>query len=134
MLPLRLVLDTNIAVSAALKADGLRRTVLLLAIAKPRLYVSTPIFSEYRTVLSRPELRIGRGLRLQFLQLLKNRAHLVSPSRSLQITTDPADNMLLECPDAELFDWINARALPAPEYDHDVTRLLLAFRYRPRPT
>src|SRR5947208_16451295 len=41
---------------------------------------------------------------------------------------------LLECPDAELFDWINARALPAPEYDHDVTRLLLAFRYRPRPT
>src|SRR6266480_1784202 len=54
MLPLRLVLDTNIAVSAALRPDGLRRTVLLLAIAKPaRLYVSTPIFSEYRTVLSR---------------------------------------------------------------------------------
>jgi succinate dehydrogenase flavin-adding protein (antitoxin of CptAB toxin-antitoxin module) len=41
---------------------------------------------------------------------------------------------LLECPDAELFDWINARALPAPEYDHDVTRLLLAFRYTPRAT
>jgi antitoxin CptB len=41
---------------------------------------------------------------------------------------------LLECPDAELFDWINARALPTPEYDHDVTQLLLAFRYRPRPT
>jgi antitoxin CptB len=41
---------------------------------------------------------------------------------------------LLECPDAELFDWINARSLPPPEYDYDVTRLLLAFRYRPRPT
>jgi antitoxin CptB len=41
---------------------------------------------------------------------------------------------LLECPDAELFDWINARALPTAEYDHDVTRLLLAFRYTPRPT
>jgi hypothetical protein len=41
---------------------------------------------------------------------------------------------LLECPDAELFDWINARALPSPEYDHDVTRLLLTFRYTPRPT
>jgi antitoxin CptB len=41
---------------------------------------------------------------------------------------------LLECPDAELFDWINARTLPPPEHDHDVTRLLLAFRYRPRPT
>src|SRR6059058_2759056 len=41
---------------------------------------------------------------------------------------------LLECPDAELFDWINARAVPPPAYDHDVTRLLLAFRYYPRPT
>jgi antitoxin CptB len=41
---------------------------------------------------------------------------------------------LLECSDAELFDWINARTLPPPEYDHDVTRLLLAFRYRLRPT
>ena len=41
---------------------------------------------------------------------------------------------LLECTDAELFDWINARAPLPPEYDHDVTRMLLAFRYRPRPT
>ena len=41
---------------------------------------------------------------------------------------------LLECSDAELFDWINARAAPPPEYDHDVTRLLLHFRYTPRPT
>ena len=115
MLPLRLVLDTNIVVSAALKPDGLQRTVLLLAIAKPRLYVSTPIFSEYRTVLSRPELRIGRGLRLQFLQLLKNRAHLVSPSQSLQITTDPADNIFLECPDAARADYLvtgNLRHFP----------------------
>jgi antitoxin CptB len=41
---------------------------------------------------------------------------------------------LLECPDAQLFDWINARTSAPPEYDHDVTRLLLAFRYTPRPT
>ena len=38
---------------------------------------------------------------------------------------------LLECPDAELFDWINARALPAPEYDHDVTRLLISSNSPP---
>jgi antitoxin CptB len=41
---------------------------------------------------------------------------------------------LLEMPDAELFDWINRRTLPPPEYDNDVTRLLLAFRYTPRLT
>jgi antitoxin CptB len=39
---------------------------------------------------------------------------------------------LLEVPDAELFDWINGRAAPPPEHDHDVGRLLLAFRYTPR--
>ncbi len=39
---------------------------------------------------------------------------------------------LLECADADLFDWISRRAAPPPEYDTEVTRLLLAFRYRPR--
>jgi antitoxin CptB len=37
-------------------------------------------------------------------------------------------------PDPDLFDWITGRAPPPPECDHDVTRLLLAFRYTPRPT
>ena len=41
---------------------------------------------------------------------------------------------LLECPDADLFDWVAGRARPPAEYDHDVTRLLLSFRYTPRPT
>lgn len=36
---------------------------------------------------------------------------------------------LLDCPDADLFDWIAGRAAPPSAYDHDVTRLLLAFRY-----
>jgi len=41
---------------------------------------------------------------------------------------------LLECPDADLFDWITGRAAPPPEYDSDVTRLLLAFRFDLRAT
>jgi antitoxin CptB len=39
---------------------------------------------------------------------------------------------LLECPDADLFDWITGRTGPPPAFDHEVTRLLLAFRYDPR--
>jgi putative PIN family toxin of toxin-antitoxin system len=116
MLPLRLVLDTNIVVSAALKPGGLQRTVLLLAITKPaRPYVSAPILSEYRTVLARPELLIRKGLRIQLLQLVRNRAHLVSPSQSLQITADPADNIFLECADAARADYLvtgNQRHFP----------------------
>ena len=41
---------------------------------------------------------------------------------------------LLECPDAELFDWITGRAAPPAAHDTAVTRLLLAFRYDPHAT
>ncbi|MBV9859936.1 MAG: succinate dehydrogenase assembly factor 2 [Alphaproteobacteria bacterium] len=41
---------------------------------------------------------------------------------------------LLECPDADLYDWIAGRAALPAEHDNDVTRLLLAFQYRPRAT
>ena len=41
---------------------------------------------------------------------------------------------LLDCPDPDLVEWIAGRTAPPPEHNHDVTRLLLAFRYRPRPT
>ena len=34
---------------------------------------------------------------------------------------------LLECADADLWDWITGRAAPPAEHDDDVTRLLLAF-------
>ena len=63
MLPLRLVIDTNVVVSAAIKPAGLQRTVLLVAMTKPaRWYVSRAIFEEYREVLARPELQIRRGV------------------------------------------------------------------------
>jgi len=107
MLALRLVIDTNVVVSPALKPDGLQRTVLLLAITKPaRLYVSAPILDEYRNVLKRRELRIRKGLRRQFLQLIENRAHLVVPRRRLKVTADEGDNIFLECADAARADYL----------------------------
>jgi antitoxin CptB len=38
---------------------------------------------------------------------------------------------LLDCPDADLFDWIAGRAAPPPEYENAVTRLLFGFRFNP---
>ncbi len=116
MIPLRLVVDTNIVVSAALKPEGLQRTVLLLAVTKPgRLYVSAAILAEYRDVLSRPELQIRKGLRQQLLQLIGKRAHWVVPARRLQVTSDPGDNVFLECADAARADYLvtgNTRHFP----------------------
>ena len=116
MIPLRLVLDTNIVVSAALKPDGLQRTVLLLALNPPaRLYVSDAIFAEYRAVLARPELRIRRGLQLQLVQLVRNSSHSVTVRRPLQVTKDPDDNKFLECADLARADYLvtgNQRHFP----------------------
>jgi putative PIN family toxin of toxin-antitoxin system len=107
MLALRLVIDTNVLVSAALKPDGLQRTIFLLAITKPaRLYVSRPILEEYADVLSRPELGIRKGLRQQFLQLIRNHSHVVVPSRRLEVTSDPDDNLFIECADAARADYL----------------------------
>jgi putative PIN family toxin of toxin-antitoxin system len=107
MLPLRLVIDTNVLISAAIKPAGLQRTVLLLAITKPaRLYMSTPILEEYSEVLARPELHIRKGLRLQLLQLIKNHSYTVAPTRHLEVTPDPDDNMFLECADVTRADYL----------------------------
>jgi putative PIN family toxin of toxin-antitoxin system len=107
MLPLRLVIDTNVLISAAIKPAGLQRTVLLLAITKPaRLYISRPILEEYGEVLSRPELRIRKGLRQQLLQLIKNHTFTVAPTRRLEVTSDPDDNVFVECADAARADYL----------------------------
>jgi antitoxin CptB len=37
---------------------------------------------------------------------------------------------LLDCADADLFDWITGRSRPPPEYDHDVMCLLRSSVYR----
>jgi uncharacterized protein len=116
MLALRLVIDTNVLVSAALKSESLQRTTLILAITRPaRLYVSQPILEEYAEVLSRSELAIRKGLRSQLLQLIRNRAHLVVPSRRIEITSDPDDNIFIECADRARADFLvtgNRRHFP----------------------
>jgi putative PIN family toxin of toxin-antitoxin system len=116
MIALRLVVDTNIIVSAALKPNGLQRTVVLLAITKPaRLFVTEEIVAEYRDVLSRAELKTRKGLRQQLLQLIQNRAHSIKPSHALQLTSDPDDNRFLECADAARADYLvtgNQRHFP----------------------
>ncbi len=117
MLSLRLVIDTNILVSAALKPESIQRTVFLLAITKPaRLYVSAPILAEYADVLGRPELGIRKGLRQQLIQLVKNHSHIVFPSRQLSVTSDPDDNIFVECADAARADYLitgNQKHFPA---------------------
>jgi antitoxin CptB len=38
---------------------------------------------------------------------------------------------LLDVPEPVVYDWILGRTRPPAEFDHDVTRLLLAFEFQP---
>ena len=84
----------------------------------------------------RTELNVRRSLRRQLLQLIKNRARLVAPSALLQITSDAADNILVECADAARADYLvtGNRALPQvleKHQDHHVKRI--SWCHRPPP-
>jgi len=116
MLPLRLVLDTNVVVSAALKSLSLQRTALTIAITKPaRLFVSQPILDEYAEVLGRRGLGIRPGARNQLLQLIRDRSRLIVTGRRIHAALDPDDNIFLECADAARADYLitgNLRHFP----------------------
>lgn len=116
MIALRLVIDTNVVVSAALKPEGPQRTILLVAMTKPaNWYISQAIIEEYAVVLARPELKIRKSLRQQLLQLIRNRTRAIIPSHLPQVTKDPADNIFIECADAARADYLvtgNERHFP----------------------
>lgn len=117
MIALRVVIDTNIVVSAALKPAGTQRTALLLATTRPaRLFVSAAILAEYGEVLARPELKIDKGDRRKLLQYIRRRARVVEPQYEIAAARDPDDNIFLECADAAHADYLvtgNLRHFPA---------------------
>ena len=116
MLPLRLVLDTNVVVSGALKPKGLERTALIFALTPPAaLFVSREILAEYTEVLSRPELRIPAEEGRQLMQLVSVRARVVAPKRRLAVCRDPDDDVFLECAEGGRADYLitgNKRHFP----------------------
>ncbi|MGH9498728.1 MAG: putative toxin-antitoxin system toxin component, PIN family [Terriglobales bacterium] len=112
----RVVLDTNVVVSAHLTSDGFERHVLDLVLAgKLQLIVSQQILEEYDGVLRRPKFRIDRRRVRRALGFLRAAALVVRPHRELKVTRDPADNRFLECAEAGKADYIvtgNKRHFP----------------------
>jgi putative PIN family toxin of toxin-antitoxin system len=95
---LRVVLDTNVVVSALLKESGLERYVLDLVMnGKMALVVSAEILAEYDEVLRRPKFHLPSPLLAEFLRQLRERSRLVRPRKRLHVSLDPDDDKFLEC-------------------------------------
>lgn len=112
----KLVLDTNIIISAHLKPESLERSALKLALAgRAELYISEAILLEYEEVLARPKFRIDPDQAAESLQLIRAQAKTVTPARELAISPDPDDNRFLECAETAQADYLvtgNKRHFP----------------------
>ena len=100
MIP-RVVLDTNVIVSALLKPDSLEDQVLRLGLAgRLRLCLSTEILAEYALVLPRPKFKLQPDEVKQVLTRLRAAGTIASPLRTIEVSKHEPDNRFLECADA----------------------------------
>ena len=95
---IRVVLDTNVVVSAHIRPAGIPARILLLAFAKEfELCVSSEIVAEYDEVLRRPKFKIDSHVVDEFLQTLSITAVAISPATQIRAAADPDGDKFLVC-------------------------------------
>jgi len=113
---IRVVIDTNILVSALLQPLGLPAAVLMLALSgEVQLCVSDAVFAEYNEVIRRPHLKRPPAVIEGTLQSIRKLGHWVKPSVRVEECTDLDDNAFLECAQAAEADYLvtgNQRHFP----------------------
>jgi putative PIN family toxin of toxin-antitoxin system len=113
----RLVLDTNVVLSATLKPDGLQRLIFQVALSPfCEVFVSAPILTEYQDVLSRKRFKLQPNEVQLVMRLIKTTATLLTPQNTVTAASDPDDNMFLECAEEAAADYLitgNKKHFPA---------------------
>jgi putative PIN family toxin of toxin-antitoxin system len=113
---IRVVIDTNVLVSANIKTKGAEARVLdLVATGRLQLYISEPILAEYQGVLSRPKLRLDPKRVQDSLDLIQSVSTIIEPQLTLAVSPDEPDNRFLECAEAAQADYLvtgNKRHFP----------------------
>jgi len=111
------ILDTNVVVSGLRNPDGNSAAILRLAESRAfRCYVSQEILAEYNEVLNRPVLDFQPHQIAKVMQMIRRRSRLVIPSKRLNVTSDPDDNVFLECALEARADYVvtgNVRHFPS---------------------
>src|SRR5579863_5304749 len=98
---MRVVLDTNVVVSALLVPLGTQAAVLLLCLrGEVAFYVSPPVLGEYEEVLRRPRFKLQPRQIDATLAVIRKVGRLIEPSQTLSISIHESDNRFLECVEA----------------------------------
>ncbi len=114
---MRVVLDTNILISACWKPDGLEAQTVNLALSGAIVpCVSLEILAEYRDVLFRKKFAALIAPASELLALLEPRALQLRPNQPVHAASDEDDNRFLECAAAAGADFLvtgNLKHYPA---------------------
>ncbi len=104
---MRVVLDTNILVSACWKPEGLEAQVTNLArTGEITPCISAELLAEYRDVLSRKKLASVSTRATDLLAALEQTAIVVTPVDKVAASADDDDNRFLECAAAANADFL----------------------------
>jgi uncharacterized protein len=113
----RVVLDTNILISACWKAESLEaRVTAMVERGELTAFVSAAVLAEYREVIYRAKFRSRRECLVALLNRLEERAVRVAPDAVVSAATEEDDNRLLECAGAARAHFLvtgNGRHFPA---------------------
>ncbi len=122
---IRVVLDTNILVSALLQPQGLpaRTFLMVLAGTTVQLCVSGDIYAEYEEVIRRPKLKRSEVVIESALRAVRQNGFWVKPSEQVHACSDPDDDIFLECAQAARAHYLvtgNLKDFPAKWADTQI--------------
>jgi uncharacterized protein len=113
---IRVVLDTNIIVSALLQPLGPPAQVFMLALGGSiQLCVSGSVYAEYEEVISRPRLQRCEDIVASALHAIREQGLWVRPTDQVRGCSDPDDDIFLECAQAAQAEYLvtgNIRHFP----------------------
>jgi uncharacterized protein len=104
---IRVVLDTNIIVSALLQPLGPPAQVFGLATAGSiQLCISGSVYAEYEEVISRPRFRRSEEIIAGALRTVRDKGLWVRPTEPIRACSDPDDDTFLECAQTAQADYL----------------------------
>jgi putative PIN family toxin of toxin-antitoxin system len=127
---IRIVLDTNIIVSALLQPLGPPGRVFLLAInGSIQFCISGNVYAEYEEVIRRPRLRRDENVIAGTLHTIRQKGLWVRPTEAVRACADPDDDIFLVCAQAARAVYLvtgNLKHFPASWLD---TRIIAPRRF-----
>src|ERR1017187_5994182 len=95
---IRIVLDTNIIVSALLQPLGPPAQVFVLAIGGSiQLCIRGSVYAEYEETIIRTRFRRSDGIIAGALLSMRERGFWARPPEAIRACSDPDDDIFLEC-------------------------------------